>query len=499
MLEQTEALAARAGLVPPGQPAGWLLSQALAESPELSDIDFSRPVWMAVMPEKKDAGPEDELEFLLVAGVKGNGEKVAKKMAEQLRVSVQGSLIIAASKTLPAAIGKPQTKPFRFPASMKPVRAQNELFAYVKLDAFPSAKAAMASDQASDRPNLSPEMRELYETFDAEQDENLEQIAGLGAGLHLGELGISLNWYLRPKPGTELAAFQKRLKNVATPLIRGLPAANFMLVFGTTEVGPWIEPYIEPFVRGAKAEIQAVDEKDAAELDGLLKRIAGSCAAMTVGVVGGSSMDAIQVLGSGTCRPASRLTSSIAGLVDWSNARAKAAAKGSLGQATTLDYQAKAFETSGVSFDLVRFPSSGPDASGDAQLKRALAVGAPSASRGLFGWNATAGALGRLVESAKANAPFKSSTRQARVQAALISPRFYEGYMQVGPIVSTFAPPEATPMMGPLRILMNQMPPLGFAARTLPDGSQLGQLIVPEEMAQLAAAFAQMMRQNQPR
>jgi hypothetical protein len=58
--------------------------------------------------------------------------------------------------------------------------------------------------------------------------------------------------------------------------------------------------------------------------------------------------------------------------------------------------------------------------------------------------------------------------------------------------VSAFAPADVAGMLGPLRFLMAQMPPIAIAIQAQPDGSQLYQLYLPQQLAQLAASMAQM-------
>ena len=78
-------------------------------------------------------------------------------------------------------------------------------------------------------------------------------------------------------------------------------------------------------------------------------------------------------------------------------------------------------------------------------------------------------------------------------QSALVSPRMSEGYLRLAPIASALMPPE----LAPLRVLLNNLPPVAMASKAFPDGSTLTQVWLPKEIAQLAAAGMQMMRATQ--
>jgi len=500
-LSRVESLASRAGAVPPSATSGWLRASLVRESPLLAEVDLSRPIWIAAMPEPDEGGEaavESDPRLVVVFGVVGKGEKLAAAFEERMRVTIRDAWMIGVDRRLSASLSKPRKRPFEFPEHSKALRDRSDVAGYVRLDAYPSIRKSMSEPDAAVLAELPPVIRPLMSASQAAQAQQWDDIEGIGFGAGIEDSGVQALLQTHPKPKSELAREGLRRKNASGPIIRGLPPEDFVLVGAALPGDAKNDRWVTETWRAAMRAMTDVDPKLEAELEKLPQIVEdfAPCERHAFGVAMPTTVESVQLFAASQCRSAKKFERSLRVLMDWTQSVLTAGAQDPDGsEAPTTQRTEGSRKVGDHRLDewRLRLPEGQAPASTEltAALGRPVVFGAVGARATVVGWNVPDTALSRLVASSKAAEPLRRPSSLTSSRAALLSPRHTEMFLFLGPIVSATGTLPAG-AMAPLRILMSQMPPVGFSAQTREDGSQLFQLHFPRQLAQLLAALAQM-------
>lgn len=506
-LLRLENMAQAAGVAPPGSESGWLQASLLAEFPTAAELDLARPIWVGFMPQSKAAVESDELpKAVLVLPIKGQGEGLVEALKADMKVARRPGWIIAVDKKQPDRLLKPHAKPFSLPAHLDRLRKSADLFGVLSVAANPALFAA--EDDASDLSAVPPVLRPLMTTAQQMQADQMKEMEAFSFGVGVATDGFDVLMQLHPRPGTDLAKTGRATKNYEGPLLEGLPPEDYVVVMAArpptdAPTDPWTDALVtmlrssddlDPEVEKKFKELQAITAKDA------------KCRRVSAGVLVSSSANDLRVLASSDCGSSSKLTEKLRDLAGWSAdfmtlvseqpEQTPPEQKASPPNAVKLVHEkgarrvgSKKLDVARMEFSDAHFPPENREAA--AVLRQPLVFGPVDADTTVIAWNAPEPLLQRAVAAAEKGGPVKLPAAAAAT-ARLLAPRHTEAYLFVAPLVSAFAPADVSGMLGPLRFLLAQMPPLGVAIQTQPDGSQLYQLFLPQQLAQLALSVAQM-------
>lgn len=488
-----ESLAVRAGSAPPRAEPGWLSAALVARNPAASDIDWSRPVWLASMPEPDEDAAEPQL--IAVVGVKGKAEKLTASLAETMHVTRLGAWLVAVDQRLPETMTRPGPKWFRFPEHAATLRGRSDVAAYLRLSAYPALLETLKSEDETALSGVPVELQPIVAAFRATSARHWEETAGYGLGIGLAGQGLELFFQPHPKPGTDLQKQMKKLDNEAGPLAKGLPAEDYLLVAGIAGNAFWssaIAAMVGAETRAAKQleKLKAIHER------------LPPCSNHSFGVTMAGTVESARMVAASQCKSGPAFVAYLRRLFDWTSesialASAEGAPSGSE-PSTRARRVEKSRKVGEVSLDewTLDLPEEAASAEGSAEgvaaPERPLAFGVAGPRSAVLLYNVPDPVAARAVRASRSAEPLAKPANLSRARAQLLSPRYAEAFLFAGPIVSMMGADALGPAFAAFRVLMAQMPPAALSVQGQPDGSQLVQLFLPEELAQLAAAVAQM-------
>jgi hypothetical protein len=506
-LAKIEELAAQSGSAPPGATPGWLEQSLAARTPMIADIDLSRPIWIGVMPESKKASTlgaeEPNPELVMVVAVKGEAALVREALSKEMNVTRRGDLLVAVDKRLPASLAQPSKKPFRFPANTNVLRSRSHLAGTVRLQAFPSIRDVLAGKgEMDDSTGIPPGMGPIVAAARQMQTEEWDQVEHISFGAGFAAAGVELFGQSHPKAGSKLAKKAKKRGNATGPLIRGLPPENYLLV-GAVRTSPGAAAETArstvASILGSSESIEPDIRQKLEELDEIAAK-SGECSQQAFGVASLGALESLHFVGASRCVAAKSMLGSLRALARWGSEVVELIDAKDRPQGTAprvrVRHEAGKQTVESVAFDEVRleFGSDSPvDPDERELLQKPVVFGSVTPKIVTAAWNASPGQLERLVAAAKAQKAMTEPAGLRTARSGLLAPRHSEIFVFAGPIFSAFAPTDMASMMAPLRLLMAQMPPLSMAGQVQPDGSDLYQVVMPEQLVQMVAAFSQMM------
>ncbi len=449
LLEKVEALAAAAGLAPPGTEPGWLKAQL---PPEARDVDLSKPVWLGF----EENGDDDRV--VAIFEVRGKGEALA----------AQAQL----------AGGQLTKKGARWVARKGPASLKGK--AKVKM---PRADGALAGSDAL--------MWFASDDLNADLDLGSRGILGL----QIGPGGLNLLVQVSPEPGSSLAKLGPMKANTTEPLITGLPPGDYALVVGSRGDAKHAKR-LQELRRRSKPKQKTsgsaeVDEAVRALLDVVLTD-GGDCDQGSMGVSVTAGQEPVQILGQGRCSDAEAAVAAITKSTEaLTQILGMALAAGDDGPRVSAMKNEKPRKVGGLSLRGVRMDLRANDELPPAlrsAFEQPLWYGTVDKRTLVFAVGAGDATIETLAATSKQGKPTAIAGLEA-TRAKMFQPRMVEGFLRIAPIAAAFLPPELAPM----RFLLGSIPPLGFSGRALSDGGVVMQLWLPQEIAQLAAAVAQMM------
>lgn len=500
--DRLEGMASRAGIAPPTAEPGWLRAAWTAEMPMMTALDYTRPVWVALMPQSAEAAQADETpKGVLVLPIKGKGQLLVEALKTDMKVATKGAWLVAVHKDLPDRLLKPHARPFALPDHLDHLNDASDLFgtlrvaAYPELLEMPDDDPTLASAPASLRPILS-----AIQSF---QNAQLAEMNAVTLGAGVATDGLNVFAQVHPKPETELAKQLGSMKNYDGPLIRGLPLEDYFVVGASRVPKDAKTNPLQDMLGALLGSSNGLDPRVKKKAEELRTITGGdtNCTQYAMGISVAGSIDALRMMATSSCGSSGKLIEQLRNLVAWSADLVTMLAEseseaGDAAGSVSLRHEKQKLRVGKHELDVARldFPPESipaPDREAAVVLQRPFVFGAVDSKTAILAWNAPEPMLRRLAAAAEKSAPLKLPAAAA-ARARLASPRHTESYLFAGPLVSAFAPADVAGMLGPLRFLMAQMPPIAIAIQAQPDGSQLYQLYLPQQLAQLAASMAQM-------
>lgn len=471
-LKRAEKLAAQAGLAPPGAAAGWLEQTLHEQVPPTASIDMSKPLAFGIAPKAGSKVADiDAKDFraVLVLGVKGKGDGLAELIPDGKSRIEKGWMI----STIGEGLGKPLKASFQSPKSASTLEKRSDVTLHVDMKRMklPDADAKTAALQDA-----------------------------LAVGLGLGATGLDIFTQSFPDPKGPMAKMNRSLKPTSDPIITGLPAMAYAAVFGTVGSPNATDTSL---VDQYGSLLGPMLDEISPKLAPLLLKVAktgletGSCERSSFAVLLPGALEKLELLGAATgCEKAAAKVAATTDSVKELNELVQIAEE-YMEDPIPLRFAkvAKPTKAGGTTFSGLQIVPASKKTAADAKalfsdfpmLEQPLLLGTAGKKSLAYAWNAPSAQLGALVKSAAKGGPTPTGDF-AVAKKQLVSPRSAEGYVQLGSLATPFLTEE----LAPLSMLLKTLPPLAFASRTFDDGSNLAQIWVPSQLAQLGIMGAQL-------